>query len=51
MVRVVGAVVREEVLRQFRRVRDQVDLVPEQSWECDPDPMAFQSCQIAVMIR
>ena len=45
MVRVVGAVVREEVLRQFRRVRDQVDLVPEQSWEFDPDPMAFQSCQ------
>ena len=29
---VVRAVVREEILRQLRRVRDQVDLVPEQSW-------------------
>ena len=39
---VVGAVVREEVLRDLGRVRDQVDLVPEQGWEIDPDPLAVQ---------
>ena len=37
----VGAVMREKVLRRLGRVRDQVDLVPEQSGECDPDPKAF----------